>query len=345
MRNGLGAFFVLFCLLSAGVHADEPRPSVWSKVKGAVAGSAKVVANKTVTVTKNVVTGVKEFKKDLGIVINGTLHPQEKLNFIMASLGDSITSAVNVALPFERSFDLRLIHKQFNLHPVVHDKYSWATGDATDRTIASHLSRLRGQGRGNVVGINVSKLATESSDLARQAKLVLDNYVPHYVTILSGANDLCEAVNAPEKLAERYERNITSVVETFKKKRYGVKILLVGVPNLERIYEVGRNSDYCQALWRTWGFCKTVLGKNADSESRQRVFRAWSDMNYKLKQIADRYPNNVKYTSAVAEAKFEDKHVSKIDCFHPSYEGQRAMAEVTWDDGWYANNRSYLSEN
>lgn len=39
------------------------------------------------------------------------------------------------------------------------------------------------------------------------------------------------------------------------------------------------------------------------------------------------------YTDVVFLSRFEEIHISDIDCFHPSAIGQKELSEVTWNAG------------
>ena len=42
------------------------------------------------------------------------------------------------------------------------------------------------------------------------------------------------------------------------------------------------------------------------------------------------------YSNVTYDVKFDAEHVSEIDCFHPSAEGQALIAEGTWNAGPFA---------
>ena len=41
-------------------------------------------------------------------------------------------------------------------------------------------------------------------------------------------------------------------------------------------------------------------------------------------------PHYYFYTNVVFNNNFPEDHVSDLDCFHPSTDGQRALSEITW---------------
>ena len=47
-------------------------------------------------------------------------------------------------------------------------------------------------------------------------------------------------------------------------------------------------------------------------------------------QAADDLHNYI-YTDAAFDFIFDERHVSDLDCFHPSAYGQKVLSDITWD--------------
>jgi hypothetical protein len=43
----------------------------------------------------------------------------------------------------------------------------------------------------------------------------------------------------------------------------------------------------------------------------------------------------VSYTNTTFDEPFLEEDISNIDCFHPSWRGERKISDGTWDDGFF----------
>ena len=59
------------------------------------------------------------------------------------------------------------------------------------------------------------------------------------------------------------------------------------------------------------------------------------DTNNALNSIAEERVYNIRFNPEISEYDFKWQHISKIDCFHPSVEGQRIIAEESWEHDWF----------
>ncbi len=92
-------------------------------------------------------------------------------------------------------------------------------------------------------------------------------------------------------------------------------------------------------MWRLTGFCKSMLANPgstapADMARRERVRQRIVDYNTVLADVCAAYARCRFDGNAVFDYPFQPKDVSTWDYFHPSREGQRVLAAVTWQAGY-----------
>lgn len=221
-------------------------------------------------------------------------------DFMMASLGDSTTTAFNS----DRKWN--------NL------ENSWTAG----RAIQSHYNRLvKLMPERNVRVINLAVPGVDSSDIVRQAKTA-SRVDLDYVTIMIGSNDLCRGVENIEFFRHRIYQAIKILVDSSP----DVKILLSSTPNIVQARHVASELS-CDPVW-------AKVMERCDVRDEDRFYEDWWALNAVL-DIVGRNNDNVIFSDAVMTQKIEADSISRIDCFHPSKVAQESIAEITWDQGWY----------
>ena len=114
-------------------------------------------------------------------------------------------------------------------------------------------------------------------------------------------------------------------------------VYVVSIPDVYRLWALFHEDPRARFAWRLTGFCKSMLGNPgstsaANEARRQRVRQRIVDYNAVLADgcaLCCHFDGN-----AVFNYRFEAKDVSKADYFHPSREGQRVLAAVTWEAGF-----------
>jgi len=239
----------------------------------------------------------------------------ESEEFVMGSIGDSITQAMN------------------SQNWGDNQQYNWSTGENKDGLVYSHYKRMKEIIEGNISTYNSSVSGAKSDQLEDQAREILDKDID-YLTILIGANDVCSWTGKYDKNIEEYKKNVENVVKIFIDNNPQIKILIAPIPNLYNLWEVG-NSKSCQFMWDIAQICSPLLHSSRTEDERlafsERTFKA----NNRLNEIANEYPNNVRYDPTLEDYEFEWEDVSPKDCFHPSIKGQNLISELTWGTGWY----------
>ncbi|SDR18451.1 SGNH/GDSL hydrolase family protein [Thermostaphylospora chromogena] len=234
---------------------------------------------------------------------------------VMAALGDSISTGFNACGWF-----LSCVSR------------SWSVG--TGSAVDSHYLRLRRAGVVETGGaVNLAVPGATSADLAAQAERAVARGAG-YVTVLVGANDVCRDGVAEMTPVEEYRRNVARAFRVLRSE--GVRVFVASVPDLKRLWAVGRRSAVARSFWRLGRVCQSMLARPAstapeDRERRNRVRERVIAYNRVLAQECAAYGPGCRYDGgAVFATRFTLGHVSRWDHFHPSAEGQRLIAERTF---------------
>lgn len=231
-------------------------------------------------------------------------------SLVVGALGDSITAGFNA----QRLGDNRDL--------------SWSTGTAT--LINSHLKRVMATRGAAATAFNEAIAGSRVHDLDRQVTRLLTKS-PDYVTLAIGANDVCSwsTVDHHAELAD-FEEHLRSQIQRLVEARPNVRIALAPIPDLYNLWEVASTKAGCQAKWDMMGICAPLLSSRSNADERTRFQSRWRDANDAVTRVANDFAGNVAHDPADADTQFEWRHVSSMDCFHPSVEGQNLLSEMTW---------------
>ncbi|UGQ14101.1 GDSL-type esterase/lipase family protein [Yinghuangia sp. ASG 101] len=233
----------------------------------------------------------------------------------MAALGDSITRAYDAC-----SIPLKDCPSK-----------SWATGDDVD----SQAKRL-GLPRDAVY--NNARTGARMSDLAEQARATVGQRV-EYVTVLMGANDACRDKESQMTSVADYERQFREGLAVLRQGLPGVRVLVVSVPDIARLWEVARGERMARLVWSR-GICQTMLAdpestKPGDIERRQRVRDRVTAYNDVLRRVCGEWADQCRYDGGVVNAhRFGKGDLSHWDWFHPGGKGQGILADLTTRAGY-----------
>jgi len=233
----------------------------------------------------------------------------------MAALGDSITVA-SASCGYQ----------------AVCAENSWATG--TDSAVHSHRQRLEQAEGFAVTGYDDAVPGAHAADLATQVQQALTQK-PDYVTVLVGANDLCATATAAMTATATYQQAVTSAVETLQAALPRVRIYLASVPDPTKLYALLRHDPRAGQVWAYTGACQSVLGTPgvAGDADRAQVHARGVAYNDALGQVCLHHQRVYCDGQVVFQMKPTVEDVSSLDYFHPSRQGQRAIADATWTPG------------
>ncbi|MCX6126262.1 MAG: GDSL-type esterase/lipase family protein [Proteobacteria bacterium] len=231
--------------------------------------------------------------------------------FVVGAMGDSIT----------RAFDAS--------HALDNPNLSWATGYDRSGRVSSQTVKIQKIRGGNVVGSNVARSGGLAKEMPAQAAK-LNQRRPDYVTILIGANDLCSWGNQAESQLNALDNHVRTSIESLIDSNPDVIIAISAVPNMIRLWEIG-HSNSCQKKWDRLKICPRILSRKATAEDRETFYSQWEAVNKVYGNIAADFPHNVRFGSNTSQISFEPKHISAIDCFHPSIAGQNLLSNSVWE--------------
>ena len=238
----------------------------------------------------------------------------------MAALGDSITRAFAAC---GRGGDCV--------------ETSWATGTAED--LDSHAQRLNidtpdSQHNLAVSGARVTGLASQVEAAVRVR--------PDYVTVLIGANDACASDEAAMTSVEQYTGAFDAAIDTLVQGLLEARILVLSVPDLARLWEVGKDQPDVRRLWESAGICPSMLANPTDTSEaaharRDRVRARIQAYNAAMAAACDRHAEQCRHDrNAVLNHRFDLHDVSTVDYWHPSKRGQATLAQVAWNAGFWS---------
>ncbi len=245
----------------------------------------------------------------------GSVPPRPR---VMAALGDSITRAFAAC---DRGGDCV--------------GSSWATGTAQD--VDSHRQRLDLDGD---AAHNLAVSGSRVADLAAQVRAA-ERVRPDYVTVLIGANDACAPGEAAMTPVDEYARAFDAALADLVQALPDVRILVLSVPDLARLWEVGKDRDDVRRVWQSNGVCRTMLADPADTGAdaqgrRDRVRERVQAYNAAMATACSRHAQCRYDGGAVFGHRFTLDDVSAVDFWHPSARGQATLAEVAWKAGYWS---------
>jgi len=239
----------------------------------------------------------------------------------IASLGDSITRGFNAG-GWYSDWPSR----------------SWSTG--SDSAVVSHYSRLTKLNRKSTVrSWNDADTGAKMAALAGQAETAKTQGAK-YLTVLMGANDACTSTEAGMTSVATFSSQFASAMSTLMSQTTPPKVLVASIPDIYRLYEVGKNSSSARNAWSSFGICQSMLAnpqstQQADVDRRARVRQRVVDFNAQLAAVCATYTTCKYDGGAVFGYQFQLSHLSTWDYFHPNTSGQAVLADVTWKAGFW----------
>lgn len=238
----------------------------------------------------------------------------------MAALGDSITRALSAC---ERLGDC--------------SRSSWSTGAAPE--LRSHRQRVA-EARGDAVEAhNVAMNGGRVADLRVQVRKAVAAEV-EYVTVLIGANDACAATADAMTSLDRFDAEFTRALDALVAGLPRARILVVSIPDLARLWQVGRDDAGVRGRWEALGICPSMLEEPTSDREQARDRRALVrdrvvGYNRAMAAACQRHATCRWDDNAVFDYDFSLEMVSARDYWHPSQLGQRTLAEITWKAGYW----------
>ena len=261
----------------------------------------------------------------------------------LASIGDSITEAIDA--------EVYGANHWASWANGYHDFWQWLFGLSD---VDSHNQRITEKfGRRDRKNFMEAESGADSFDLLDQATQAVAHEAT-YVPWLMGHNDICQDYESQIPDEEDFEENAWQALIKLSELPKGATIYVVGMVNVPMLYTVAKDKKAlgivdCEVLWFFTLFelfpCGTILGPSR-TETDKMIMRdriegseVYEGFNPILKRLVatigkEDLDHYYYYTDDVfkysAEA-FPESHVSDLDCFHPSPEGQEELSRITWE--------------
>lgn len=232
----------------------------------------------------------------------------------VGAIGDSITAAVNVSPDAIGADPTR----------------SWATGTDPSDEVVSHVERIADRLPDEDIGAhNAAVGGARTADAPAQARELVAAE-PEHVVILLGANDACAPDPPPaEALADQLRQALGILDEGLPQ----TTVHLVSIPDVTRLPELFGEDRRARSVWDRFEVCPAILGAAVTDEDRERQRRRIAGYNAAFRDVCASFDRCVDDGGAVFEHRFGPDEVSRADFFHPSEEGQRELAEISWEAG------------
>ncbi len=268
----------------------------------------------------------------------GALEPGQSTPKRLYSVGDSIT----------RGFDADFFGDQFHLSWVngYRGFWEWLFGLPNVKSHHQRISANFGRrGRRNWIA---AQNGARVDDMASQAAGSAGRNVT-YATVLLGGNDVCRDSIADLPTDAEFEANVRAGLDTLLGHLpNGATVQVVAIPDVKRLYDIGQDKTVlgivdCEVLWAltVLGFpCGSMLSPFNSEADRLYVQSRNIGYNAILADVtaekAGLHPGKfISFTGVSFSEPFVERDISDIDCFHPSWRGQKKISEGTWNDGFF----------
>ncbi|MDI6098154.1 GDSL-type esterase/lipase family protein [Actinoplanes sp. NEAU-A12] len=243
--------------------------------------------------------------------------PAAGLPASMAALGDSITAGLGACIAY-----------------VACERNSWSTG--ANSAIQSHYRRIL-ERNDKIKGDadNLAEPGAEADALDGQARQAV-GLKPEYVTILIGANDACARRVQDMTPVDTFREEVDKGLSRLKKGLPKARVLVVSIPDLYRLWQVGREDERAVEIWNRGGICPSMLAAptstaDADQDRRERVRDRIDAYNSELRQACRAYGDRCRDDGGAAHrVRFDLELVNQFDYFHPNADGQKELADVVY---------------
>jgi len=214
---------------------------------------------------------------------------------------------------------------------------SWATGTAED--LRSHRQRLHLDSPESNHNLAVS--GARVAGLASQARSAVQGQ-PDYLTVLIGANDACTTEETAMTSVADYISAFNAGMDTLVRGLPNARILVLSIPDLARLWEIGKGRPDVRRVWEGYGICQSMLADPTDTSAaanarRGRVLARIQAYNAAMAAACDRHPGQCRHDkNAIFDYRFHLEEVSTIDYWHPSKRGQATLARLAWEASSWA---------
>jgi lysophospholipase L1-like esterase len=250
------------------------------------------------------------------------------------SNGDSITRAFDANLPAD-NLNNSWVNGYFGFWEQL---FGLPNVRAHNQRISANFGS---SGRANfIAAVNGARM----DDLATQAAGVAGRTIT-YATVMLGGNDVCRDTIADLPTNAEFEANLRAGMATLLAgTASNATVQVVNIPNIKRLYDIGRDKIAlgivdCQVLWAgtVLGFpCGSMLSpfnSEADRLFVQSRNQAYNSIIASVVAELDAANSEFVFNANSYGFNFVENEISNLDCFHPSWRGQRTLSREVWNQG------------
>jgi lysophospholipase L1-like esterase len=250
------------------------------------------------------------------------------------SNGDSITRAFDANLPAD-NLNNSWVNGYFGF-------WEWLFGLPNVKAHNQRISANFGSRRRKnyIAAVNGARV----DDLSAQAAGAAGRNIT-YATVMLGGNDVCRDTIGDLPTDAEFEADFRAGMATLLAQTpSSATIQVVNIPNIKRLYDVGKDKTAlgivdCEVLWAltVLGFpCGSMLSpfnSEADRLYVQSRNEGYNDILQAVTAELDaQKPEFIFYADAYS-FNFVENEISNIDCFHPSWRGQKTLSREVWNQG------------
>ena len=151
-----------------------------------------------------------------------------------------------------------------------------------------------------------------------------------------GGNDACKPTLEEMTPVGDYEAQLTELFGRLNAEAPDATILALSIPDLYRLWNIGRADPRAVQTWNSSPSCSNLLG-DADDDSaeatarRDAVAARIDEFNAAIARVCAAAERCIDDGGAVFGYDFSAEEISSIDFFHPSVAGQRVIAQIAWE--------------
>ena len=199
----------------------------------------------------------------------------------------------------------------------------------------SHYERIRATNpRIKGSNFNVARAGARMAQAPAQAARAVEERA-QYVTILMGANDACTSSPSTMTSVADFRAQYGAAMQTLQSDLPQAHVSVSSIPNVYRLWQIYKDSATARFVWRTAKICQSMLSSSNTEQDRQAVLTRVRAFNDVLASVCGQYTRCRFDDNAVFNYRFERKHVTKLDFFHPNLSGQRILASISWSKSWW----------
>jgi hypothetical protein len=139
--------------------------------------------------------------------------------------------------------------------------------------------------------------------------------------------------------AAAFEQQFRTAMTTLATGLPDAHVLVVSIPDLKRLWAVGKGNAAARSMWSLGRICQSLLARPtstaaADEARRDRVRARVAAFNNALARVCGTFPRCRFDGNAVFGYQFTLAQVSPWDYFHPNRTGQGVIARLSDEAGY-----------